>query len=128
MVFSALSFLAGLLLVQQFSILPAMQWLVVGGILAGIMAWLGYWRWLIFVLGLLWAILFAQYRLADQLSATLEGLDIKVTGIITDLPEQDAKQARFNFTVTEATTPLPSQLRLSWYYPDQAVKALLPLS
>ena len=36
MIASALSFLAGLLLVQQFSTLPDSLWLIAGGILAGI--------------------------------------------------------------------------------------------
>ena len=60
MIASALSFLAGLMLVQQFSALPDSQWLIAGGIVAGIMAWLRYWRWLFFVVGVLWAIAFAM--------------------------------------------------------------------
>jgi len=48
MVVSALSFLAGLMLVQQFPILPDVKWLIVGGVLVGIIAWLRYWRCLFF--------------------------------------------------------------------------------
>ncbi|MGZ8136515.1 MAG: DNA internalization-related competence protein ComEC/Rec2 [Methylococcaceae bacterium] len=123
MAFHALSFLAGLLLAQQLPILPGIVWLIVGGIFAGIMAWLRYWRSLFFVLGLLWAILFAMQRLSDQLPVSLEAIDISVKGIVADLPEQDDKRVRFDFMVTEAAQPIPRKLRLSWYYPDQPIKA-----
>ena len=123
MIASALSFLAGLLLVQQFSALPDSQWLIAGGIVAGIMAWLRYWRWLFFVVGVLWAIVFAMARLADRLPESLEGIDIPVKGIIAGLPERDENRTRFDFIATESVLKLPSKLRLSWYYPDQQIKA-----
>ena len=123
MIASALSFLAGLLVVQQFSALPGSQWLIVVTVSAGIMAWLRYWRWLFFVTGVLWAIVFAMVRLSDRLPESLEGINIPVKGLIVDLPEQDERQTRFDFIVTESAQKLPSKLRLSWYYPDQAIKA-----
>lgn len=135
MVVSALSFLAGILLVQQLSALPNIGWLIVGGAVAGIIAWLRYWRWLFFVLGVLWAILFALYRLSDRLPEHLDGTEIQVTGIVNDLPEQDEKRVRFDFIVAgpagagivgspaEPAQHLPTKLRISWYYPDQVVKA-----
>ncbi|TAN66127.1 MAG: DNA internalization-related competence protein ComEC/Rec2 [Methylobacter sp.] len=129
MVVSALSFLAGLLLVQQLSALPNMDWLIVGGVAACIIAWLRYWRCLFFVLGILWAIVFAMYRLSERLPEQLEGAEVQVTGVIADLPELDEKRARFDFIATRAaiaTEPalqLPAKLRLSWYYPDQPIKA-----
>ena len=97
MVVSALSFLAGVLLVQQFPVLPDVEWLIVGGVVAGIMAWLRYRRCLFFVLGVLWALLFAMHRLSDRLPEQLEGMDVQVTGYIADLPEQDEKRVRFDF-------------------------------
>jgi len=123
MIISALSFLAGLLLVQQFSALPDSQWLIAGGIVAGIMAWLRYWRGLFFVMGVLWAIVFAMLALADRLPESLEGIDIPVRGIISGLPERDEKRTRFDFIITDPVQKLPSRLRLSWYYPDQQIKA-----
>ena len=123
MIVSALSFLAGLLLVQQFPVLPGSQWLVVGGIVVVIMAWLRYWRWLFFVIGVLWAIVFAMDKLADRLPESMEGIDIPVKGIIADLPEQDERRTRFDFIVTDSAQKLPSKLSLSWYYPDQSIKA-----
>ncbi|MGR9000354.1 MAG: DNA internalization-related competence protein ComEC/Rec2 [Gammaproteobacteria bacterium] len=123
MIASALSFLAGLVLVQQFSTLPDSQWLIAGAIVALIMAWLRYWRGLFFVVGVLWAIVFAMVELADRLPESLEGLDIPVKGIIASLPERDEKRTRFDFIVTQPAQKLPSRLRLSWYYPDQQIKA-----
>ena len=123
MIASALSFLAGLLVVQQFSALPGSQWLIVVTVSVGIMAWLRYWRWLFFVIGVLWAIVFAMIRLSDRLPESLEGINIPVKGIIVDLPEQDERQTRFDFMVTESAQKLPSKLRVSWYFPDQAIKA-----
>ena len=123
MIVSSLSFLAGLLLVQQFSELPGSQWLIVVIVVAVIMAWLRYWRSLFFVLGVLWAIVFAITRLTDRLPESLEGIDIPVKGIIADLPEKDERRTSFDFIVTQAAQKLPSKLRLSWYYPDQTIKA-----
>jgi len=178
MVVSALSFLAGLMLVQQFSVLPDIRWLIVGGVVAGIIAWLRYWRCLFFAVGVLWAIVFATHRLSDRLPEQLEGTEVQVTGTIAELPEQDEKRVRFDFiprdgvyaesqsgtgsaipregvyaanpsgtgaaiprdgvyggrgdrpvpltsaaVVTATDRQLPTKLRLSWYYPDQPIKA-----
>ncbi len=123
MIVSALSFLAGLLSVQQFSVLPGSQWLIAVTVVAVIMAWLRQWRWLFYIMGVLWAIVFAMTRLADRLPESLEGIDTPVKGIIADLPEQDERRMRFDFIVTESAQKLPSKLRLSWYYPDQPIKA-----
>ena len=123
MVSSALSLLAGILLVQQLPVLPETQWLIAGGIMAGIMAWLRYWRVLFFIIGLLWAVLFAMTRLADRLPADLEGLEIPVTGIIASLPEQDDRRVSFDFVITDSMQTLPHKIRLSWYTPVQSIKA-----
>ena len=125
MIVSALSFLAGLLVVQQFSALPGSQWLIVVSVAAGIMAWLRHWRWVFFVIGVLWAIIFAMVRLADRLPESLEAIDIRVKGFIADLPEPDERQTRFEFIVTQSAQKLPSKLRLSWYFPDHSLKNII---
>jgi competence protein ComEC len=119
---SALSLLIGILLVQQLPLLPDIQWLVLGGVVAGIMAWLRYWRGLFFVLGVLWAIVFAMTRLSDALSADMEGV-VPVTGMIASLPEYDERRVSFDFIVSDSPKPLPNKIRLSWYSPQQAIKA-----
>lgn len=123
MIASALSFLAGLLLIQQLPALPDSRWLMACGMGVAIMACLRYWRWLFFTVGLLWAIVFAMARLADRLPESLEGIDIPVQGVIVDLPEQDERRTRFDFAITGPASKLPAKLRVSWYYPDQPIKA-----
>ena len=49
MIVSALAFLTGLLFVQQFSVLPSWIGVFMLTILAIIMAWLRYWRWVFFI-------------------------------------------------------------------------------
>lgn len=123
MVFSALSFLAGLLLVQQFSVLPGVEWLLPGGVLAGIMAWLRCWRCLFFLLGAGWAVVFAMLALSERIAEPLEGIELPIQGIVAGLPEPDERRVRFDFIVTGSSQRLPAKLRLSWYNPDQPVKA-----
>ncbi len=123
MIVSALAFLTGLLFVQQFSVLPSWIGVFMLTILAIIMAWLRYWRWVFFIVGLLWAVIFALNRLADRLPMALDGQEIVVTGLIVDLPEQNERQTRFDFRVIQADQKLPSILRLSWYFPDQLIKS-----
>jgi len=124
MVWSALSLLTGLLLVQQLPSLPPTIMVLIGGaFFVGIMAWLRCWPGLFLAFGLLYGLAFAQYRLHQQLPASSEGIDLPIKGIIADLPEHDDKQTTFNFIVGESDKPVPRQLRLSWYYPPQAIKA-----
>ncbi len=165
MVVSALLFLAGLMLVQQLSVLPDIKWLIAAVLMAGIIAWLRYWRCLFFAVGVVWAIVFAMHRLSARLPEQLEGVEVQVAGVIADLPEQDEKRVRFDFiardgvyaagqsgtgaailekSIEQSKTPqsfrqgsskhsrraqgerdfgAPAKLRLSWYYPDQPIKA-----
>ncbi|MDO9104414.1 MAG: DNA internalization-related competence protein ComEC/Rec2 [Methylovulum sp.] len=123
MILSALAFLAGILLVQQFATLPDVLWLLALAAGAGLMVWLRYWRGLFFVIGVVWVIVFAAARLADRLPEQLAGVDVQVGGVVGNLPEQDDRRIRFDFVVKESTQPLPSKLRLNWYYPNTDVKA-----
>jgi competence protein ComEC len=123
MVTVALSLLAGILLVQQLPVLPASVWLILGVVVAGIMAWLRYWQTLFFVLGIVWAIAFASMQLAERLAADLEGVEIPVQGVIASLPEQDDRRSNFDFIVTTSTVALPRKIRLTWYSPNQPIKA-----
>ncbi|MEQ1558399.1 MAG: DNA internalization-related competence protein ComEC/Rec2 [Methyloglobulus sp.] len=123
MVSLALTFLVGILWVQQLAVLPQPIWFVVVFIGLCVLASLRWWRLVFFVAGVLWALLFASLRLNNQLPAQLEGRDIDVQGIIADLPEYDGNHVRFNFKVSKSAQSVPYMLRLSWYYPDQPVKA-----
>ncbi|NOU20207.1 MAG: DNA internalization-related competence protein ComEC/Rec2, partial [Methyloglobulus sp.] len=118
-----LFFLAGILLVQQMPTLPEVIWLAVGCVGVGILAGLRYWRWTFFLLGMMWAIIFASIRLNGRLPEQLAGQDIQVQGYIADLPEHESNHVRFNLNVVESARQVPNKLRLTWYYPDQVVKA-----
>jgi competence protein ComEC len=123
MVVRILFFLAGILLVQQLSALPEPVWLVAGVAIVGVLAWLRYWRGVFFLSGVLWAIVFASVRLADQLPEQLAGQDVQIQGYIADLPEHESNHVRFNLNVVKTAHNIPDNLRLTWYYPDQTIKA-----
>lgn len=123
MAVSALLFLTGIVLVQQWPVLPNGTGLLAGAIMASIMAWLRYWRGLFFLLGMLWAFVFAMVRLSERLPELLEGKELQLQGYIADLPEKNEKSVRFDVIVTDSEQRLPPKIRLSWYYPDQEVKA-----
>jgi competence protein ComEC len=118
-----LFFLAGILLVQQMTALPEALWLTVGVASAGMLAWLRCWRGMFFMSGVLWAVVFASSRLTDQLPEQLTGQDVQVQGYIADLPEYESNHVRFNLKVVKTTHNIPDNLRLTWYYPDQTIKA-----
>lgn len=118
-----LSFLAGIVLVQQFSQLPHLGWLISCGVGSVFCAWKRL-RFLPGVLlGILWASLFALDRLNDRLPKTLAEKEFNITGYVISLPEQNQRRAIFDFQITSAAEKLPTKVRLSWYNPTQIVKA-----
>ncbi|MDP2902612.1 MAG: DNA internalization-related competence protein ComEC/Rec2 [Methylovulum sp.] len=123
MLFFASAFLAGVMLVQQFAQLPDKLGLIALAFCAGLMVWLRYWRCLFFVVGVIWAIVFASVKLADRLPEPLAGVDMEISGVIADLPALDNRRISFDFIVKPSAQPLPSRLRLNWYYPNVDIKA-----
>lgn len=73
------------------------------------------------LLGFVWASLFAQFYLLQELPKDLEGQDITVVGTIDSMPSYFERGLRFNFKVekvlplTAAKPEIPSRLALSWY-------------
>ncbi len=62
----------------------------------------------------------ADLRLGDELPREWEGRDLRVVGVIDDLPAVSARGARFAFSVDRVDTPLavvPSRISLLW--PEQ---------
>jgi len=123
MITTILLFLAGILAVQQLTALPGLAWLIVGVCGIAVLARLRWWKVLFLLLGLLWAIVFAQFRLNERLPEHLAGKDIQVQGYIADLPEHEGNHLRFNFKVVKSEITVPNKVRLTWYYPDQVIKA-----
>lgn len=119
----ALYFLAGIVSVQQLQDLPDLQWLMPVIAVAGVMVWRKHWRCVFLVSGILWAVAFASIRLTDRLSEGWAGNDIQIKGVIAGLPEYESNHVRFNFAVAQSVHPVPGKIRLTWYYPNQTVKA-----
>lgn len=123
MTVNALALLAGNGLLQQLEELPSYPWLLTGVALAGLSLLLRYWSLWFFLCGFLWTSLYAEMRLTDRLQPQFEGRPVRVTGYIADLPKRYDQHSRFDFIVTDASENLPSKLKLSWYHPEQALKA-----
>jgi len=59
----------------------------------------------------------AQVRLADELPNAWEGVDLRLVGIVDDLPDTTERGVRFAFAVEEVETPdavVPRRLSLAW--------------
>jgi competence protein ComEC len=67
--------------------------------------------------GLVWAALFAQWRLADRLDPSLEGRPLTVSGFLCSAPAPGAwGSVRFSLCVDGERPPgVPGRLRLAWY-------------
>lgn len=71
-----------------------------------------------FALGLGWAWVNAAARLADDLPAALEGVDVLIRGHIASLPVTADVDSQFEFDVSAAQPGVPQRLRLAWYDND----------
>ena len=121
-----IAFLAGILLFQQLSVLPSVQWLwgltlVLPLLLirsahfprySRLLAWL--------TAGWLWGLLHAHLVLGVALPAELEGKELLLTGSIVSLPARQERSVRFEYQADSLTyqnqqQPFSARLRLSWY-------------
>jgi competence protein ComEC len=123
MPFSALSFLAGIALIQQLPWLPDKTGLMAGVLLAGFLLKRPHRAVLFFGLGAIWAVIFADTRLSKRLPEMLESTDIRLQGSISGLPEAREKSVRFNLAVSPSQPSLPDKIRLTWHHPPYPVKA-----
>ena len=127
----ALAFALGAWLLQQQAILPSVLWIyalpaaVFGAALAARMerpVWGRLARACVPVLacfaGWCIALLWAHLRLADALPQQWEGRDVRVTGVIAELPQPTERGVRFAFRVERVLTPsarVPERVMLTWY-------------
>lgn len=121
--FTVLGLFAGIVSVQQWARLPgAWEWLAII-----LMAFLfGYRRWRLacyFMLGVIWASVYAGWRLSDRLSDEWQGKDVAVQGYILSLPKHQDRRISFDFIVTQAPQGIPGKLRLNWYSSKVSVQA-----
>ena len=123
MLFSTLSFAAGIIVVQQFSNLPSNLWVIFLLLLLLGLAFFRYWKVFFFTLGVFWVIIFANLRLADRLPESLQGQKIELEGKVIGLPQHDERRVRFDFAVSKSKMAVPDKIRLSWFFPKQEIKA-----
>jgi competence protein ComEC len=116
------SFVAGILIFQQFESLPDSHWiflLVILGIISLLKKW---WRISCLLFGIGWTFCIAFAHLSKQLPENLAGKDIQIQGQVIDLPQMDERKVRFNFLLQGQKKGVPDKIRLSWYYPKTSLK------
>jgi competence protein ComEC len=123
MITAAISYLTGIMLVQQFPDLTRAGYLLFLAPVFGFALWRRHWAVTFILLGLFWGTGFALIRLHDRLPQALESTELRITGRIAGLPDIGDKNLRFDFATDEPAPELPSLIRLTWYQPDRAVKA-----
>lgn len=73
----------------------------------------------VFLFGVLWGIFSGKQLVNQQLDARLEGKEIVVEGIVSELPESTQRFQRFKFTTlndaSHQNIPVPKNILLSWY-------------
>jgi len=65
----------------------------------------------------------AEARLAERLTASWQGVDIELVGVIADLPHANARGERFVFDVEQVRTPNAprvQRVQLTRYWPREA--------
>ena len=78
-----------------------------------------------FILGILWALVRAEWILQHDLNPELEGKSLQVTGDVISLPEVRDDRVRFEFRIDRIIYPdvrdtvLPGKVRLNWYRTEQ---------
>ncbi len=130
MVLGTLSFLFGILLLQQFSSLPDIIWcwaLLLILSLPFLPRYLQNAQYIrtirmliLFMLGFLWALLRAHWVLDVALPTELQGKDVLVTGVIASIPLEDHRKRRFEFDIeilefNKQKIPSVGKVRISWY-------------
>lgn len=130
--FALIAFCLGIWLLQQQTELPSVRWLWLLPLLSGVLLLphshhrlpeflrrVGV-ALLCAALGFAWAGWRADQRLAERLPDHWQGVDIEVTGMVTDLPHANARGERFLLEVEQVLTPgapaLP-RIQLARYWP-----------
>jgi len=129
---ASIGFLVGVLICQSLADLPSTQWSLLLVIIIPLAIGIPRFRPIIFVgIGFLYSVLIAHDKIDGQISPSLEGKDLLVTGIVTSLPNKTSDRTRFQLdvvdlselseTVTQNTPPsfntgqVPQRIQLNWY-------------
>ncbi len=119
-----LAFACGACVLQTCARLPPWPWAIAAGAAIVLFAALRTFPFVAvgaaLTLGFGYAAFRADVRLADQLAPEWEGEDIRVVGIVDDLPAHYDTGVRFALAVEETLTArarVPSRLSLAWFAP-----------
>ena len=133
MILGIISFLLGILLLQQFSSLPDIIWCWALLSIFSLPFLPPYLRnvqnaqyirvvilFIVFILGFLWALLRAHWVLDITLPAELQGKDVLVTGVVASIPLEDNRKHRFEFDIESLEFKKQKidsigKVRISWY-------------
>ena len=139
MILGTISFLFGVLLLQQYSQLPDIRWCWAGFLVLFFPILPSYSRYIfIFLLGFIWALLRAYWVLDVVLPIDLQGKDILLTGVISSIPQVNEHKTRFEFDIEKASLPTRQEdniphhalfslgkVRLSWYKTQRNQKHII---
>lgn len=133
--FYLIAFCLGVWLLQQQAVLPSSRWLGLLPLLGSVL-WLPRYSQtppeilrrlavalLSLALGFAWAAWRADLRLAERLPDHWQGVDIRLVGVVSDLPQSDARGERFVFDVEQVLTPDAPDLQhiqIARYWPRDA--------
>ncbi len=115
----AIAFLLGITALHQQASLPPLAWAFSLLALAPLL-WHRWGRvlWML-VAGFIWALWHVHGIYGPALDPALEGIDLHITGVVRGIPQQRERATVFAFEITdsrsELNSPLPRQVRLSWY-------------
>jgi len=103
-----------------FSIYP--EALSIGVLLVGF--WWGP-RGVVILLPVCWAVLSAAWVIEDRLAEALQGVDLRVTGVVCDIPRADNGVQRFPLVIDadERVSGMPARVFISWYESETLVRA-----
>jgi len=133
MVSGVLSFLFGVLLLQQFSSLPDVYWAwALLLVFASPFLPNPYKNIFFLMAGFLWALLRAYWVLEVALPAELQGKDLLATGVIASIPLENNRKQRFEFNVEhlmygDKKIQFVGKIRLSLYHSRHAYKSKIKL-
>jgi len=125
---SALAFLAGVILLQTFSTLPAPGWVWLGVPCLPLLLWRPARLPAIITLGFCWALFRADGILQSSLPSELVKKDVELTGVIAGIPEARDHGVRFEFDVKTLKYrgrdyAGPARVRLNWYRNPRVLQA-----
>ena len=126
---SAVALVAGVLLFQQCATLPGILWTALVAAVPVCVRRLPSLTplWML-LLGFLWALLYAHLSTVGRLEPPLQGVDLLVHGVVSDIPDGDTRRTRFLFDVERLEIngvdhAPPGRVRLSWYDRPPVLKA-----